>query len=158
MKRLLLLAGICVLLLFSGCGVSSQYILTSEYINPNTNQVERIDIPVSQYVYDQTDVGVKYDVAVKTLIMGIRVPVTEQGNSRVALAETIPIMILVVPLGMFCWAIYQAIENRPKWWRQFMVSVGMLGAALLILSTNVPDFLATGIIVDKTFQIFSNSL
>lgn len=159
MSKVLLLVGICVLLLLGGCGVSSQYILTSEYTNPNTGGTERIDIPVSQYTYEQTDVGDNYGVTIKTLVLGVRIPITDRtSSSRIALIETIPsvmIMVILVPLG---WVAYQTYKKRTKWWSLIVMAVGALGGLWLCLSGIAPEFTTTGIIIDKTFQIISSGL
>jgi len=152
---LILLPLLLIILLATSCvSTYSQYLLTVEYNNPNSEAIERINIPVSQYSYENRDVGENYEVTIKTVILGIRVPVTDQGSSsNLALLDT---MSTVFPLMLLLGAILYPILNKRKGFLDFAIPIIIaIGASVFLISTTAPDFSTVGTIVDKTFQIVS---
>ena len=159
MKRcVLLFVFVFFLFLFAGCASYSQYVLTSEYVNPQTGQVEQIGIPVSQYQYEQTSVGEDYTVKIRTAILGVRVPITNQTMmSSIALLDTLPIALLFFACGFLLYSIYGFAQKRSGFFG-IVFSVAILGAVLLVNSTASPEFTVTSTIIDKTFRIVSGGM
>lgn len=153
----ILILSILITLTITGCrGISSQYILTCEYSNPNTNNPESIEVPVSQYEYERTKVGTDYTVTIHTAILGIRTPITRQTTqSQIALLDTMPtvfpLAFLVIPLVY----LYRGIKGKRK---ECLIPgltmlIVALGASYLLISTTSPEFTVVSTVVDKTFRI-----
>ena len=154
-----ILVGLVIILgglFFTGCSISSEYILTMEYTNPNTNTIERTDIPVSQYEYNKTNVGDPYEVKIKTAVMGVRIPLTKSlSSTRISLIDMMPIVLILVALFFVGKSIYGRLKGTEGWISSFIFPLIVMGVVYIMISTIKPDFVAVGHIIDKTFQIVS---
>jgi hypothetical protein len=142
-----------VLFAIIGCTISSQYLLTGEYINPKTNIIEHIEIPVSQYEYDKTNVGDTYEVRMHTILFGFKIPLNDSNPpASIAMIDMLPIVALCLVIGFTIYMIYK--QDFISWGNiiTFILSLGFI--AFLVLTTQ-PDFTVTSTIIDKTFQIIS---
>lgn len=157
MKYYLVLVAVGILMLVGGCmGTTSQYLLTSEYTNANTGQVERIDIPVSQYVYEQTGVGDNFQTTVHTAIFGMRVPITDHTKSAyLELLDTVPLVGFCIFASPLIAVIYQALKKGKFPGIVLFFAILMLAIGIFIISTTAPEFTTMGTIIDKTFVITS---
>jgi hypothetical protein len=157
MKLLGLILVLCSMLFLVGCTVSSQYIVTEEYTNPRTGGIEQIDIPVSQYQYEQIDVGDSYSIRVHPVVFGLTVPVVDGNGMGIAMLDVLPIIFISVGLVIAMWKIPHWQKRRDFIGAIVMVVI-VLGVGALMVLTRYPEFTADGIIVDKTFQIVSSGL
>jgi len=138
-----------------GCGGSrSQHILTSEYLNPTTNKVERIEIPVSKNTYENSNVGDSLPLTIHTLLLGIRVAIMPSTPiSSIALADTMPAALWLIafyPFGVFLVSLIG--KRKPKYDLLILSLIGVLIIGLL-MSTLQPDFITISTIIDKDFII-----
>jgi hypothetical protein len=156
--RVRILTGLLIIVgisFFGGC-VSSQYLVRMEYTNPNSNTIEYADIPVSQYEYEQIKVGDSYSVTIKPTVMGIkRVINSHTSQSGMAMAEILPSILLAIGLLAFIWNMFKEHENIKGWLCSLIMPIIMIGTAVLFMSGIHAEFVATGHIIDKTFQIVS---
>lgn len=151
---MLLTLTLFAIMFLSSC-TYSQYILRLQYINPNNQETEVIDVPVSQYSYDNTDVGDFYSVDVKTSILGSKVPVTtETSTTGLQMTDILPLIIAAISIYLGAGALF---SNKPR--KEITVSIILslitMMFAVGLMATNQPEFTATGTIIDKTFQITS---
>ena len=157
MRILAAIVLLTLILLSVGCaGVSSQYLLYTEYVSPNTGRVEVVEVPVSQYVYEQTNVGDTSTVTIHTTILGLKVPITrETSTSMIAILDTIPSvfgpLLIAIPLG---YLVFSLLKRRSLITPLVMLVVGV-GVSGFMYSTLYPEFTTLGIVVDKTFRIAS---
>jgi hypothetical protein len=145
------------IILLTGCygGISSQYLLTMDYTNPKTDKIATINIPVSQYEYEQIAVGTPYTATIHTSLMGVTIPVNKQISLTGAyMAEQMPAIGFVLLVFMTIYMSYAA-KSLGSIIRLLIFVVVVLGVILLMISPMQPEFTTTGTIIDKTFKITS---
>ncbi len=149
---ILLLLLFILALSLSGCA-TTQYVLTGQYTNPNTGDAEQIDIPVSQYEYDNIDVTDEYQLKIHTIILGIRYPITKHTNTTsFAFGDSLPIIIMAIPFYCLISTLVSK-ERKDKWeYTLIVLTFSMLSVALA--STTAPDFDVIATIVDKTSGVY----
>ena len=162
-KIVLLVLTVIVGSFFMGCvnSVSSAYILTMEYTNPKTSNVETIDIPVSQYGYEQAKVGDDYNVPIHTVVLGVRIPMTRSTSSAAGYVSYIVSLMIILALLVTIFLVWKEDSlNRQntvmsKTISTLIILVIGVGFFLACIAPLQSDFTATGHIIDKTFQIVS---
>lgn len=155
MKRLIIALAILILMLSLSSCVSNHYLVEVQYINANTGKLETIDVPMSQYHYDNTNVGDSLEVTIKTIILGIRVPITDRTSSGgLALAEVAPIMIPL--LALFFTVLPALNDNKQKGWllKVIIPLTITFGIAIFFISTTAPEFTVIGQVIDKTSGVW----
>ena len=136
MKILLVAIGLIGILLLASSCVSSAYILTNQYINPNSKLTEQITIPVSQYVYDNTKVGDNFQVTVHTMFLGVKVSITDIPNPSIAIADTTPIFMMALSIAYIAFAIYKVFISQNKWkWYTLITPVIIIGFTIYLSFT-----------------------
>jgi hypothetical protein len=137
-------------LLLSGCtGVRSSYILTIQYTNSNTNGVERVDVPVTQYEYDTAAINSAYTLSIHTTIFGVRVPYTPSTQTRLAYIEVLPGILLASPVVV----VILGVVRKTKWKYIIISTVLSLAIVIGMISTTAAPFDTTGTVVNKDFII-----
>ncbi len=136
---------------FSSC-VSSSYVLTGQYYNPNTKQEAQIDIPVTQYKYDNIKVGGTYDLKVRTTVLGITVP--SSNNPKLLMMDSFPLILTAFGIGFLILVTIQGIKNKKDIYTViFPIIIIVIG--IFLLSTIKSEFSTTVTIVNKDFIISS---
>jgi len=146
-----LVFGLFVLLLCA-CSFSSEYLLEMQYTNPKTGTSQTIDIPVSQYEYEKTNVGSEYSVVIHTAPLGIPIPVTKgTSTTRLAMLDLMPVIVVCVA-GISTYKVFTA-SNRGELIQFVVAALFAIAFGAYLYTTMQPEFTATGTIIDKTFQI-----
>jgi len=148
----ILLLVILAIILLSGCA-TTQYILTGQYTNPNTEDIENVNIYVSQHEYDNMDVGAKLQVKIHTVMLGIRVPITQHTNTgNLGMIDLLPLIVMAVPFYFLVTSIFKPhSKDRSKY---IIGSLILCVLSVLIASTTAPDFNAIATIIDKTSGVY----
>lgn len=157
MIRYIVVLYFILILFLSGCTTTSQYLLTAQYDNPDSGREEIITIPVSQYIYDTTNVGDSLDISIRTVVFGIRIPITRQTNlTMLSLLDAITPMCIAIPGIMLAYSIWCFIKKDKYRWGTIIGSLVTTSFYLYAISLQYPEFSTIGVIIDKTFQITSN--
>lgn len=154
-QKIIIISILSALFLFLGCSVSSAYILTMEYTNPKTNRIQTIDIPVSQYEYNKTDVGASYEATIHTGPMGITIPVSNNTITRASMADMMPVIVLIAGFILTIYGIHKA-KNIGDYIGILFVFVFTIGFYLLMTLPMQPEYTVIGTIINKDFVISSS--